>query len=247
MIFFLFTHRESHSFLSHCEEFRWIQSTVRVLLLETTFKYGKYTTTWNSQMVGPFPSRCDPSPLSGRPPNIWLFPFLYSTTPPHPLWPTFNLRYLDFELRGTVQTENLGRLLNHLLHFHVNCRYGLSRTICCKQSSHNLHIYSASSDSAGGGLPDASQLRWLLAAVDAHDLMCRLSDVNLPSNIWSFSRKDDKSMLTRLRFRGISVTAQGSWTDPSVSLLLWICQLLKQNVFLISTRWLLLIHAWVVL
>lgn len=202
-------------------------------------------------MVGPFSSRCDPSPFSGQPPNIWLFPFfmpplLLIIFDPHL---TSDFCILSFETQFKLKTSDVywvTSCISSLFLLCMNCRHGLSRTICCKQSSQNLHIYSASSDRAGGGLPDASQLRWLLAAVDAHDLMCILSDIKLPLNMWSFSRKDDKSMLTRLRFRGISVTAQGSWTDPSVSLLLWIGLLLKQNIFKILTCWLLLLHAWVV-
>lgn len=128
------------------------------------------------------------------------------------------------------------------------CRYSSSGTIWqWTEKPRSAYSLSYLSDRAGGGLPNASQLR---SPANGHQwctwsYLCIIKNVNWPSNIWRCSSKDDKSMLTTLGFSGISMTAHEKedpvypvLLDTPICLAFCTCQLLKLNVFLILTHWL---------
>lgn len=144
-----------------------------------------------------------PLPLSGSLPKTRLSSF--SVTPPPP--PFLSALHVDSLFVHTGQSSShLWPLLDHCLLLtgcfcteqYADCWYRLCGTIW-QWIEKPWCAYSASylSGWAGGGLPNASKLRWPLSISGAPRPICVRSNVNRPLNIWS---KDEWSMLTSLSF-----------------------------------------------
>lgn len=139
-------------------------------------------------------------PADGTPDSVWQTSkqktiSSFQTTPPRRLLNPRRTTCLDFmfsaQRQQTFATRDIRLItwssfvLHNLFLFfsflHEGCRYSLSGTIWPEtEKPWSAYSHRCITERAGGGLPNASQLRWPLATAGSHDPICVLSNVSWP-------------------------------------------------------------------